>query len=78
MKVYVGGKGLYSVEIESVVEDFIWKSGLERKSRRRFFNVEDLNVGFLSTALWKYNVEILSTIYDVEGLEVKAFRRQES
>ena len=54
------------------------KSGLERKSRRRFFNVEDLNVGFLSTALWKYNVEILSTVYNVEGLEVKVFRRKES
>ena len=40
--------------------------------------MEDLNGGFLSTALWEYNVEILSTIYDVEGLEVKAFRRQES
>ena len=61
VKVYVGGKRLYGVEIESVVEDFIWKSGLERKSRRRFFNVE-----------------ILSTIYDVEGLEVKVFRRKES
>ena len=35
--------------------------------------MEDLNGGFLSTALWEYNVEILSTIYDVEGLEVKAF-----
>ena len=40
--------------------------------------MEDLNGGFLSTALWEYNVGILSTIYDVEGLEVKAFRRQES
>ena len=35
-------------------------------------------MGFLSTALGKYNVEVLSTIYNVEDLEVKVFRWQES
>ena len=61
-----------------MVEFYFGESSLERKSRKGFFDVEDLDGGFLSTVLWEYNVEILSTIYDVEGLEVKAFRRQES
>ena len=35
--------------------------------------MKDLNVGFLSVAMWKYNVKIPFTIYNVEDLEVEAF-----
>ena len=49
MEAYVGGRRLCGIEIESIEDKFylermVWKD----KSRRGFFNVKDLNVGFLS------------------------------